>query len=110
MMIVSVPGYRRFSGNTGSGRRLRCTSKSRTSGEGPPPSVWWNGSITVPQPDHPQPHHPQPLIRWIKATHSPNWALMMDADRMPPVKVPWEKLDNSRNKSSIHLDGGSDEI
>jgi hypothetical protein len=35
---------------------------------------------------------------------------MMDADRMPPVKVPWEKLDNSRNKSSIHLDGGSDEI
>ena len=42
---------------------------------------------------------------WIKASHSPNWALMADCDRMSPVKVPWEKL--VRNTISNRIDEAS---
>ena len=29
---------------------------------------------------------------WIKASHSPNWALVPEGERMAAVIVPWERL------------------
>ena len=29
---------------------------------------------------------------WIKASHSPNWSLLPEGERMAPIRVPWGAL------------------